>query len=1198
MKRNLFGIAKAIGLAAMLLCALPGYSQVNTYVYSTTTGNVLETGGFTNLIGIDQDDAASVLTNIGFTFNFGGINYTQFGVTSNGLMELGAVPITTFTNNLSTLTGPYISPNWDDQYTADNGNVQYKLMGSSPNQKLVVEWNVVNCCTNTFDKTYQVWLFEGTNTIMFVYGAGTSPTSSTISISTNGNTDFYSVTSSANTASTVTANNSNGTWPGSGRAYVFTPPPFDVMAQALATPLATGCYTNSETVAMTVRNNGSTPLDFTVNNTTVSIQVTGAVTQNYTTTLTDNSLNGGVPMNPGSTITVPLGTLNMTTAGTYTFNGSISASDPAPANDAMPVTTRTVSGGTTNVSSSNICFGDSVALSLTGTAGTVQWQDSLSGGSWNNIPGGTTNPFTHTPSDTISYRAFVCGTLYSSNIVTVNVNVVGNPTATGATRCGTGPVTVTATGSASIRWYDQVTGGNLLAANDSLTTNVWSDTTFYVENSSGTPPTAYLTTLAAGNGFNANMFGITALNTISITQFDGHTSSTGSTSWDVYYRPNDYLLTPGANTSSAGWILLGSAAGVTGMGVGVATPIPVTFSVTIPAGQTYSFYVAETSGAGVEYTNGTMLGAVYNQNSDLQFRQGHGGDLFSCTNQPRVFNGNIYYSSGCASPRLPVSVTVTPAAAINLTASTTHICDVDTITLSVTSANASYQYTYSPGTDLSATTGSSVMAWPQNSTTYVVNAIDTANCLNSDTLSITVSTSPTGSLTLSDSVICAGDTVTLHLNSALGGTFTTTTPVNIPDDDLVGVYSGINVSGISSSLMSGNLVSVCLDITHTFDGDLEIRLMSPLGTLYDLSLNNGSGGDNYTSTCFDMTALTLVSSGASPFTGDYYPDGFGGFDSFNGEDGNGLWQLWIVDDAGGDVGTLNNWSITFGGISPQYSWASIPAGLSDTNAIVVVTPAITTTYIGTVTNLGNGCSRSFVDSVTVNQLPIVNLGPDTAICSNYAGITLDGTTLNSSTYTWQDNQSGATYFVSLPGQYSLTVVDIHGCVGADTVNVGTINASVVSIDANLITIHSANLDAGPGFISYHWSTTATTEVITVNTNGTYYVQAVDQHGCMSTDTLTIIFTLGVEPNGSESLLQLYPNPSQGVFNLSISNLEANDMVIDIMDMKGSIVYNHYVGSVSGSAIIPFSLQELRQGAYTMRITANGVTKNIRFVISE
>jgi hypothetical protein len=171
------------------------HSQVNGYTFSTATGNALEVGGFTNLLGTFLDDDVSALSNIGFTFNYGGTNYTQFSVTSNGLLEFGASANTDYDNIISNLTGPYLVPYWDDNYTDADGNVRKKLIGVAGSRKLVIEYNLSYLGnTGTADKHFQIWLFETTNNIMFVYGTGNNLMTVFNCILTNGVTDFISVT--------------------------------------------------------------------------------------------------------------------------------------------------------------------------------------------------------------------------------------------------------------------------------------------------------------------------------------------------------------------------------------------------------------------------------------------------------------------------------------------------------------------------------------------------------------------------------------------------------------------------------------------------------------------------------------------------------------------------------------------------------------------------------------------------------------------------------------------------------------------------------------------------------------------------------------------------------------------------------------------------------------------------------------------
>ncbi|MCH2230955.1 MAG: HYR domain-containing protein [Crocinitomicaceae bacterium] len=215
---------------ALLLVSSYSMGQVNGYSFFAGGGEVMETGPFTNLIGTLCDDCNSATTPIGFTFNYGGTNYTSFSATSNGLFQFGGGATVQFTNDLTTLTGPYLSPYWDDNFTDSDGNVQYTLTGVPGTQKLVVDFNLSYLGTQgTADKNFQIWLFEGTNEIRFVYGFGNSVNENTqfgsngfsVGILTSGTADFLSVTLPGNTVSNSVVNDDNAVWPGTGTYYSF-----------------------------------------------------------------------------------------------------------------------------------------------------------------------------------------------------------------------------------------------------------------------------------------------------------------------------------------------------------------------------------------------------------------------------------------------------------------------------------------------------------------------------------------------------------------------------------------------------------------------------------------------------------------------------------------------------------------------------------------------------------------------------------------------------------------------------------------------------------------------------------------------------------------------------------------------------------------------------------------------------------------
>ncbi|MEM5531262.1 S8 family serine peptidase [Pseudoalteromonas arctica] len=115
-------------------------------------------------------------------------------------------------------------------------------------------------------------------------------------------------------------------------------------------------------------------------------------------------------------------------------------------------------------------------------------------------------------------------------------------------------------------------------------------------------------------------------------------------------------------------------------------------------------------------------------------------------------------------------------------------------------------------------------------------------------------------------------------------TYSSTGSVAIPDNSPQGISSVINVS--DDLTVFGTTADV--DITHTYSGDLVVKLISAQGT--EVTLQSNVGGSN------DDIVKSFTSS------------------AFNGEVANGDWTLHVEDTAAADTGTINGWSLTLSAI--------------------------------------------------------------------------------------------------------------------------------------------------------------------------------------------------------------------------------------------------------------------------------------------
>jgi hypothetical protein len=120
----------------------------------------------------------------------------------------------------------------------------------------------------------------------------------------------------------------------------FTPVSLDIVATGLVNPALTGCYSASNVVTVAIKNNGTAAIDFSANPSVVKVAVSGAVTASLSKTVNTGTLAAGATLNVDMS-----STLDMTTAGTYTFNANATTTgDGVTANDTMQAVTRTVVG--------------------------------------------------------------------------------------------------------------------------------------------------------------------------------------------------------------------------------------------------------------------------------------------------------------------------------------------------------------------------------------------------------------------------------------------------------------------------------------------------------------------------------------------------------------------------------------------------------------------------------------------------------------------------------------------------------------------------------------------------------------------------------------------------------------------------------------------------------------------------------------
>jgi len=204
--------------------------------------------------------------------------------------------------------------------------------------------------------------------------------------------------------------------------------------------------------------------------------------------------------------------------------------------------------------------------------------------------------------------------------------------------------------------------------------------------------------------------------------------------------------------------------------------------------------------------------------------------------------------------------------------------------------------------------------------------------------------------------ICAPPVIIPCGGSQLSFSNNTPTPIT---DNAVAVTT-INVAGAPINLFDLNVIT---NITHTFAGDLDITLTSPSGTVVTLTTDNGGANDNvFAGTIWDDAANPAGQVPYASNNGLVTDHGFVNLTlasplapeeplaAFIGENPNGTWTLRVSDDAGGDVGSINSWTLQVGAAPIP----ALPTSTSYTNNVPLPIPSGPAVVSSTINVAGAG----------------------------------------------------------------------------------------------------------------------------------------------------------------------------------------------------------------------------------------------------
>ncbi|MFD2719066.1 beta strand repeat-containing protein [Hymenobacter monticola] len=543
-----------------------------------------------------------------------------------------------------------------------------------------------------------------------------------------------------------------GTTPDIG-AYEFTVVAVDIAAAGLVAPAAAGasgaCYGSAEAVTVSIRNAGTSALNFATTPATITVVVTGptgVATQTLTFTLNTGTLAGGATLNVPLTGTGT--TVNLSTVGSYSFAITASvAGDANTANNTLtPSPTITVSApvaGTLTAASPSLCNSGTTALSLAGALnGAIQLQSSTSAtGTFTNIAGATSASYT-TPviNSTTYYRAQVtCGTtVVTSNVVAVTVSnpqLTGTPSPVSVCAGSTATLTANAPAGTTVQFFTAATGGTALTgatttgtATSVVTPAVTTNTTFYAEASTGSSEIGGRTAPTVTSGFLAVDTGLIFSTTTGLT-------IQSAVIYPVGTGTITFALRDGTGTEIAATPALNMT------GSGASTPVTVQLNLTVPgAGTGYQLVVKA-------YTGLTDLLRENPLPTGVSFPITSPSGNFSITNginstplAAYYYFYNISLSTACVgATRTPIQVTAIPLPATPTVTVSYPTRSTALFTSSAAPAGTTYQWYQGSNPIAGATSQTYTATGTTTPTGYSVRFISTTgNCQSAPSTPVTI----------------------------------------------------------------------------------------------------------------------------------------------------------------------------------------------------------------------------------------------------------------------------------------------------------------------------------------------------------------------------------------------------------------------------------------------------------------------------
>ena len=265
-------------------------AQVSSYTFLQSNTTYTPISGATILGLATNDDTSFNALNIDFTFNYGGLNYTQLSVNSNGFLTFDATATSSYisiSNAVAGASNNLVAGFNDDLQGVVGSSLSYVTSGTSPNRVFTLQWtnyrNYISSGSSADSYNFQIKLFETSNVVQVVYGTmAKDATNRTrqVGLRGNSNTVFNNRATATDWSGTIqgTMNidscaHTTTVSPATGLTFTWTPPNCAAPTSLNASPLTP----TSGTINWTASASATSGYEYVVSTTNTTPTAAGTV---------------------------------------------------------------------------------------------------------------------------------------------------------------------------------------------------------------------------------------------------------------------------------------------------------------------------------------------------------------------------------------------------------------------------------------------------------------------------------------------------------------------------------------------------------------------------------------------------------------------------------------------------------------------------------------------------------------------------------------------------------------------------------------------------------------------------------------------------------------------------------------------------------------------------------------------------------